>query len=465
MPDPADRPHVVFLTVDSLRRDDVGCYGQLDIEYDLTPQIDTLADEGARFDAAISNGPSTLYSFLASQTSTYPLEDEEHTRNRPFLAEELSKGGYETAAFVTNPFLTTHYGFDRGFDHFRDFTGSEADDEGTAGLKRDFMDKLNRALRRSPFLYEIAKGVKNFSSAPFPRAGQVNDEVVTYLESTDGDDPLFLWAHYMDPHHPYLPEPEYRDLPFVPSLSKWEIIRLSAKIDLIKRDDYDRTNITDETLSNLRALYRAQIKRTDDAIKRVVRSLKENGLYDDTLLIIASDHGDEFFEHGSLGHSPQLYDELIHVPFVVKTPADHETIESVEGLMAYLDIPPTVLDFAGITPPSSMRGESVRESFETGATDREHVISEYTYWDDRITSLRTPEWKYIVDYLHDREELFDINTDPTEQTNVLSDTPDVAAELREIVRTHLDAEGEHQSTAYDDIDDEMRGQLEDLGYL
>ena len=467
MTDVAAETPVVLLTVDSLRWDDVGCFGESQIDFDLTPRIDEVAEDGVRYDAAISNGPSTLYSFLATFTSTYPLEyEEDSTGNRPILTEELADAGYQTAGFHSNPFLSRHYGFDRGFDHYRDFTGSSDESHDTADTKRILLGKFKRALRQSPLLYEFAKEIKNYWTPPYTRAGPINDEVIDYLDDYDGSSPLFLWTHYMDTHHPYLPEPEYRNLPFVPDISRWQMIRLAAKIDLIKREDYPAENVSDDAVRNLRALYRAQVNRVDDAVGRVVDGLKENDLYDDALIVIASDHGDEFMEHGMLGHSPSLYDELIHVPLIVKPPADEDVgVAAVTDLFSYQDIAPTALDFANLTPPEKMRGESVRPSLRTGETKRDQVISEYFHTGTRITSLRTRNWKYILDDYHDREELYDLNADPDEQNEASREHPDQFREMHEVIQAHLEREEFAEGDTYSDVDEDMQEQLESLGYM
>jgi arylsulfatase A-like enzyme len=458
---------IIILTIDSLRWDDVGCFGESELSFDLTPRINEVADDGVRYDAAISNGPSTLYSFLATFTSTYPLEYKQNsTENRPILTEELTNAGYQAAGFHSNPFLSQHYGFNRGFDCYRDFTGNSDENYDTTDTKRIILGKIKRALRRSPLLYEFAKEIKNYWTPPYTRAGSINNEVIRYIDDYDGINPLFLWTHYMDTHHPYLPEPKYQDLPFVPDISKWQMIRLAAKIDLIKREDYLIENISDNAIRNLRALYRAQVNRVDDAVGRVMDALKKNDLYDDALIIIMSDHGDEFIEHGMLGHSPSLYDELIHVPLIIKPPADEDThVEVITGLTSYQDIAPTVLDFAGLRPPEKMQGKSVRSSLQTGETNRDKVISEYLHTGKRITSLRSERWKYILDDYHDREELYDLNADPEEQDDVRREHVDHVQDMRDMVQAHIEREKFAEDNTYTNLDKNMREQLESLGYM
>lgn len=470
MSDVAERPPIVFLTIDSLRRDEVGCYGDRGVDYDLTPEIDSLAADGVRFDAAISNAPNTLFSFLATLTSTYPLAKKGNTAGRPAVAEELSDAGYRTAGFHSNPFLSRHYGFHRGFDVYHDFTDSSGDGDGDGGssLTNRFFEVLNRTLHRSPLLHEYAKETKNYFTPPYTRAGPINDAATEHLRNADFDDPQFVWVHYMDAHHPYLPTGKYRELPFLPDISPIRTVDLAAKIDLVKHPEYDgaRASVSERDVADLRALYRAQVKRTDDAVGEVVAELKRQGIYEEACIVVASDHGDEFLEHGSLGHSPQLYDELIHVPFIVKPPAEYDTVDAIEDLTAYLDIGPTFLDLAGTSAPDEMEGQSFLDALENGKTEREAVISEYANSGKRITSRRTPEWKYILDDYHDREELFDLTTDSTEQTDRSTDRPEVLESFRDAVRERMSHEEFDTDASFDDdVDEEMRQQLEDLGYL
>ncbi|ADQ67285.1 arylsulfatase A family protein [Halogeometricum borinquense DSM 11551] len=161
-----------------------------------------------------------------------------------------------------------------------------------------------------------------------------------------------------------------------------------------------------------------------------------------------------------------MYDELIHVPFIVKPPAEYDTVDAIEDLTAYLDIGPTFLDLAGTSAPDEMEGQSFLDALENGKTEREAVISEYANSGKRITSRRTLEWKYILDDYHDREELFDLTTDSTEQTDCSTDRPEVLESFRDAVRERMSHEEFDTDASFDDdVDEEMRQQLEDLGYL
>lgn len=458
---------IYLVTVDSLRYDAVGAFGGNDGR-GLTPNIDGLAADGVRFTEAAAAAPATIYSFLGSFTSTYPLDGAETTEGRPSLTAELSDVGYRTAGFHSNPFLSSHYGFDRGFEVFEDFTGASDDDadiHGRSGLGERIMKRVKSTLTAYPRVHDHAKELKNFIDPPYTRAGPITEAVLD--DAGFGDDArTFHWVHYMDSHHPYYPEPEYMDLPFVPSLSSARRVRLAALIDVVKRDGAD-PDVSERDIRDLRALYDAQVHRVDDAVGRLLDGLKDAGVYDDALIVFASDHGDEFLEHGSLGHSPQLYDELVHVPLIIKPPADEprKHVDTVDSSVSYLDLAPTILTMADAPVPEEMVGNSVARSLETGQTERDVAPSEFLHEDERLFSVRNSAWKFIRDEVHGREELYDLERDPHETNDVRAKESNQASQLRAFIDQRVDSVQAGAGSAYDDIDQAMASRLEDLGYL
>jgi len=223
-----------------------------------------------------------------------------------------------------------------------------------------------------------------------------------------------------------------------------------------------RADINDDLLNRLRALYRCQVTEVDAHLGTLVETLKECGLYEEALIIVASDHGEEFLEHGHLGHSQHLYDELIRVPLLVKLPAGGEDSDRVTGLVEYLDLAPTMLDVAGLDIPETMRGQSLVPAIERGYSDTEAIISEWDHHGERVASVRTTAWKYIDDRLRNQEKLYNLTSDPDETTDVLQEYPDVADRLRDTLTALPD---NSPREAIPDLDEELSRRLRDLGYI
>jgi len=452
---------VVYLTVDSLRRDVVDAYGS---DRGLTPNISDLAADGAVFETAITNAPNTDQSFRAALTSLYPNEPVEMA-DRPYLPALLSEAGYETIAVYDTPKLAAK-GFDRGFDVHPELGSDDGDDQ---SVDPSVVDRLKGVARSTvstlshnvDAVYELLKTVQFRSAPPYERAASISERTGTELADRSSDD-VFLWAHYMDTHYPYLPTEGARDRCDL-AVGDWRMANDNVAIQKFISSDF-AADIDDALLGRLRDLYRCQVAYVDEAIGEVLDALRAEGLYEDALVIVASDHGEEFLEHGHLGHSQHLYDELIRVPFVVKPPSGTDVGARVDGLVEYLDITPTALDFAGAELPAELRGRSLREPMATGRSDTEFVISEWVHHDDRVASVRTRSHKYIRDDIRDRTELYDLASDPGEETNVADDDAEEAARLAGVLTDTLPEFSAH-GPERTEVDPERTAQLEDLGYL
>jgi len=455
-------PPIIYVTIDSLRWDAVDVY---DTDRGDTPRLASLAADGTVFETAITNAPNTDQSFRAALTSLYPNEPVPMER-RPYLPALLSDAGYHTVAFYDTPKLAGK-GFDRGFDRHPEHDDEGPEDAGaeqgellSTRLKSSVRGALSIASHRSEHAYELLKTVQFRSSPPYERAARLNRRATQFLDERSSDE-LFLWIHYMDTHYPYLPTEETRRSRGV-ELSDWRVANSNVEIQKFISSDF-AADVDDEALERLRTLYRCQVKYVDSALGSLIDMLCTHGLYKEALIIVASDHGEEFLEHGHLGHSQHLYDELIRVPFVVKPPAGVGPAARVDGLVEYLDIPPTVLDFAGLGRPDVLRGTSLRDAITTGTADTDAVISEWGHDGERIASIRTGTEKYIRDGIRDREELYDLEADPGERDNLV-DGSSAVDDLRDALVERLPAFDSHGPDR-DDVTGQRTRQLEDLGYL
>jgi arylsulfatase A-like enzyme len=364
-----------------------------------TPRIDALASEGIVFRQAISTSGWTLPSVASMLTGTWPLihgglgktttlsaiRDEV-----PTVAELLQAEGFNTIAFTNAAFLSPQLGIDRGFDLF------------------DHRNAYNRDIRRA-------------------------DETVSgALEQLrrHRDEPNFMLIHLYDPHLDYDPPAEYasrftggRTKPAPPV--KGAICRKMA--------EEGGGRPAQAVIDYIGGVYLGEVAFVDSQIGRLIDSLKEMGLYDRSTLIITADHGEEFWEHGGFEHGHTLYDELIHVPLVIKFP-EHNRIEaaSIDSQVRLLDIMPTVFDLLGLEQPESFAGVSLMPMIRGDERGDRIAYAESTlYGMDKII-WRTERYKFIYDFDPEaagKAELYDWVSDPEELHNLIDSHPEIVERL------------------------------------
>lgn len=302
---PPRMQNVLLVSIDSLRADHLGCYGY---PRNTSPNLDRLAAAGYRFENAVSQASWTLPSHASLLTSRHPSSHGVDRSRRKLgsrtetLAMWLKAMGFYTGAVVSGPFMKRLYGFDRGFHEYDD---------------------------------ELA-GVDNPHSVV--TSDRIHEKVKDFLDR-HGNRPFFLFLHYWDVHYDYNPPAPYDRL-FDPDYEG----------DLDASDfEHNRAihaGMSPRDLEHLVALYDGEIRFVDDHIGMLVKELQKRKLYKETLVVITSDHGDEFFEHGEKGHAHSLYQELVHVPLIVRSPKKPGG-KSVPHPAALVDIAPTVLELLG----------------------------------------------------------------------------------------------------------------------
>jgi len=473
-----DVSNVVLITVDSLRADAVGAYD----ESRLTPVMDSLAESGTRFERAFANGNWTPFSFPSILSSRPVFADSDRvgiTESRA-LASVLSEADISTGGFnAANGFLTSHWGYDAGFDEFEPFVASVGSSIYSKYLATHPTVEAWIQLATSPLRRAGSWLRGNSDDRPFldtSRMFDVEHAATSFLE--DADSPFFCWVHYMDAHTPYVPAPRY-------------IREVSSNLFGTHRMLHAHTRtglgleVDERTLTELRTLYQAAVRQVDASIGRLRDALEANGLADDTAIIIAGDNGEEFQEHGHLAHYPKLYDELIHVPFIIDVPG--EDPRCVDPQVSLADIPPTVADLLGVDPHPDWVGHSLVSAVTSGQNPVDEPIVSVTVRGEEVTSqpiprslsdgellvsVRDRDWTYIENVDTGKVELYDRPSDPTQQTDLAADPTTeqqaVIDRFSERVEEHLTLLASDQSTATaaadDAVDEDLNARLEALGY-
>jgi len=396
--------NVILLTIDALRKDALGCYVN---ESGLTPFIDSLQNKCIKFTNVNSPGPYTQAAFPGILTSSYYLEygrEKMLSGERVLISEVLKKAGIVTAGFHSNPYLSNYFGWNRGWDIFYDSMEDEVDDK-----------------------------------VPYIKAEGINNKVATWLSSHSAVanicKPFFLWVHYMDVHEPYVPERKYIDM-VEPSiyLDVEEMLRLFKEV-LLKRDTSDKG-----VVELLKKLYDAHIREIDDGVMEFFGILETANILKDSAIIITSDHGDEFGEHGGLSHDGKMYSELVNVPLLIYEPS-RSSGEVSDLLVSTLDIPPTIIYLFGLNPVDAFEGHPllpiqgypIKGVFGEAVDKHE---SKEKGEEKEVHYYREGDLKIIYCETDDSWELYDLKADPKELTNII-ETSSAAEALKQKLKSRV----------------------------
>lgn len=309
--------NVVLITIDTLRADHLGAWGH---PADTSPNLDRLASRGVRFAKAISPSSWTLPAHASILTGLHPIEHGVQSPtmalppSAPTLATILDAKGYDTFGAVSHTYLGSRWGFDRGFDRF-DETAANA-------------------------------------SVHSPVAESVVSSALQWFEGrADKSTPFFAWLHIFDPHWDYSPSPPF-DQRFDPNYSgsmSGAYSSLRPFIRALRPPGSADPPLSARDLQHLEALYDGEIAYADHQLGRLFHRLESLKALDNTIVVVASDHGEEFMEHGSLeGHQWTLFEEVVHVPFLLRLPSDKAAGKTVTQPVSTVHITPTVLELLGI---------------------------------------------------------------------------------------------------------------------
>jgi arylsulfatase A-like enzyme len=453
-----EKPNVLLLTIDTLRRDRVGCYGHPDA---ITPNIDRLAQSGIRFEQAITGGSWTQAAFPVLLTSTYaamyggclgPLSPE-----RPSPVEALAAAGYKTAGFSTSPLLSRTYGYDRGYDYFVDLLPEESD----PFLRRV---KGGQRLLRQELTHRFSTllGRRTRPARLYVSGAELTQRMCRWLGKVS--EPFFIWGHYMDVHWPYYLEESL--------VHAREIAQAWRDLGLMHSANRKNLSLTATQRARYEALYEQAVQYADAQVGRVISYLDSNGLLGNTIVVVTSDHGEEFLERRRWGHfETNLHDEIVKVPLIIRLP-EASDCRVVQHQVRLLDLMPTILDLVGCPAPAGMEGASLRPLWTAQGSEHDGrlSISEMLRGDWHIVAIRTEEYKYIWNSRQpDQPELYDLRADAAERRNLSRQLPALARQFQAIVDGHLArvaAQGRlAEAAAAPELDEHVIQRLRDLGYV
>jgi arylsulfatase A-like enzyme len=427
--DGGPRPrNLVWISLDTLRADRLGCYGY---ERPTSPAIDALALEGTVFDDASSTAPWTKPAHASLFTGLYPSRNGVVGFENPLsgdvvhVAELFARSGFQTLAVVSNSSLTLH-GLERGFEGF------------------DYIER--------------GQG---------PEPSEVTQVAIERLRALDPARPFFALVHYNGMHARYRSLPRY-EREFVrpyEGRATGRVRQFLAHATGARR--FDATDV-----AHLSDLYDAALRQLDDQVQGLLDHLRSAGLLEETLLVLTSDHGEEFFDHGEVNHGLTQYQELVRVPLIVRGPGVPAGLR-VDAPVSLIDLMPTSLALLGVPVPAGLDGVEIQGlwsgeeaparllHFEASCAPPDHdtVIPD----PGTLRAVRRGTLKLHHDPASGRTELYDLARDPTEEVRLATEGNAAAAALLEALRAFEAAAPDSFPEAA--LTDEDLRRLQDLGYV
>jgi arylsulfatase A-like enzyme len=427
------RPNVLFVVFDTLRADHMSPY---DYERDTTPFLTQLAARGAIANELVATYPTTLSSHWSMFTGLFPARHGVYPgvggRSAPsesILAKNFQEAGYRTSAFTEGGFVHSIFGFATGFDLYHNSP----------------KDKIHDLSGSAKSTFDLA---------------------LDWLTEAK-DDPFFMFLHTYQVHTPYEPSEPYRQqfaqsdyqgrwLERYPALVSFQIN--NRKIDL-----------SEEEFAHILNLYDAEIRELDDLFASFWSELEALDILDNTIIVITSDHGEDFVEHGWINHGTTLYDPALLVPLIIIAPDQVPAGTRLRCQRSSTDLMPTVLELAGLEIPTGLDGRSMASELKRGACEGDHpAFSEllnatYGFQEDLpIVSLRSEGWKLIRHIKSGELEAYDLRKDPDERVSI---PDDVAPELIEALDAYIATRPDYVAEEEREVPQKLRESLKALGYV
>ncbi|HEY2774378.1 MAG TPA: sulfatase [Candidatus Binatia bacterium] len=422
-------PNILLISIDTLRADHLGCYGY---PVPTTPNIDAFAKASAvLFRTAVAAAPSTLPSHSSMFTSLLP---EHHgaffTRDKPLPADRrtiatILKGyGYRTASVNDGGQMDARYGVAQGFDEYKTLPGTA-------------------------------------DAAKFSRTVS---EAFAWLDANSRSGPWFLFLHSYETHHPYTPERRYLDA--VGDRYDGPLPDAISTAILENINDHKLVGMTDADKRHIIACYDAEIRSMDESFGVLVDGLKKRGLFDDTLIVFTSDHGEELGEHTRMGwHSHALWDPILLVPLIVALPDRASAGHTIGDQAREIDILPTVLDVIGAKPEPQAEGRSLMALVRGQSDDARPAVSQQDSTVPQLPATLRVDSRKLYVRISRPSMLFDLATDPGEQNDLSSERSAEADSMQARMDSLFAAAPTSGGAGSAVPDPALREKLRSLGYL
>jgi arylsulfatase A-like enzyme len=425
--------YILLITVDTLRADAVSCYNP---GSKLTPNIDAFAQQSVLFENAVSNSPWTLPA-ISSMMTGMPPSVHQATRNHarvtgelPTLAGEMKKAGYYTAAIGINPTLTKQTCISNGFIYYDFYPKFSTGRSVGAKIRKH----LSQYIPDEKVTNVTAEGlVIDFGS--FISTDRLTDLSIHWLRKNK-DKSVFFWIHYFDPHVPYAPPARWlqgQEKKLIPSIG----YNFDRPDDLL-------TGVfvpTQKEKEWIKALYNSEVRYVDHNLGRLFAALKQMGIYNQSLIVLTSDHGEEFWEHGAYYHGHSLYNELVSIPLIIKLPGK-AVQKRVETTVSLRNLMPFILDYCKV---KGYRQKIYKQSLlplfpgKTGTTafEPQPVVSSAMRYGEEKEALYFEGLKYIRSEMSQQEELYNTAADPQEKNPVNVRFPGKIKEAIDLLNRHF----------------------------
>lgn len=411
--------NVIIIGVDTLRADRVHSFGY---EKETTPHIDALGDTGFSFTNAVSASSWTVPSFMSILTGAYPsvhglinkyvVYDPNNKEQQIIsnlekispeiqtLAEALKKVGYATGGFTGDAGVGHAFGYAKGFDVYTD--------------------------------------AKTFGDLE-----QSQTHALSWLDSLDKNQKFFMFFHGYDLHGQALLSQEEKI--FVPKDYTGPYTGSPQEEAVLREQQLhvEGITLTEEDVAFWNGLYDSKIRSADEQVGVFLSELEKRELLDNTIIILVSDHGEEWYEHGGIDHGHTLYDELVHVPLIISAPSLTKGV-ATNAQVSTMDVAPTLFDLLNLTPgetfASQQQGESLLPYLSGRKDAGRDVFLETDYRDfTHKRGIRTADgYAYILTLESGVEELYELRTDPKQQKNIAATNKEKAKQLREKLRVHVE---------------------------
>lgn len=422
--DTTQQPDIVLIVLDAARGDR---FPGWDYPRQVMPNLEELARDSLTFRHAFSECPTTSCSIPALVTGLSFLPGGEVGRGKQLsdevttLAEYLAPLGYHTVGLTATPNNSASRNLHQGFEIFRELWGRDNPDHGPFNMSRLAVD---------------------------------------VIREQSEDEPLFLQLHYLPPHQPYAPgsefdrfsDPDYSG-PIRPEMSLGPI-------------NEGWVSLTAPDLEQLIGLYDGNLLLADAAVGQVLAALRSKGRFENSLIVITSDHGEAFMEHGMVGHNTTLFDEMLHVPLMIRLPHGQmpERFDR-DRLVSTLDVVPTILGYLETASNANLGGIDLIRTVPDPKESR-MLFFRTSHPKNGMVAARTEEWKQISWPRFQVQMLFDLDHDPMEEINLVSTHPNLYAGMGLRVRRHLVEASERQLEAEEiEMTPGAEEALKALGYL